>query len=74
MKLDYNTVDYQYTFNPVKDRNLEKNDGYGVRIQEDGRIRFEYRFALRMSTYIGGYRTEIRTFYPHIKFEAKITL
>lgn len=74
IKTDYDTVDYQYTFNPVKDNNLEVNDTYGVRFESNGRIRFEYKFALRLSTYIGGYRTEIRTLYPHLKFEAQLTL
>jgi hypothetical protein len=42
IKLDYNTVDYQYTFNPVKDGNLDVNNAYGVKIHEDGKISFEH--------------------------------
>ncbi len=74
LESDTPEIDYHYTLNSVKDSLLDNTGNLGVRFDSDGTLILDQKIAVRISVYIGGYRTEIRTLYPHLKAHLKLTI
>lgn len=71
---DTEEIEYHYSLNSVKDSLLENQDNFGVRFDKEGNLLIDQKLAIRASVYSGGYRTELRTLYPHLKAHIKFTI
>ena len=68
-----NLLSYQLMFNEVKDSDLQYNSSDGFYISQDGNIRMQYQFCMKVLIQDNGYYHELRKFHPTFTLNAKIS-